>query len=145
MHLPGIMALQKWSVNQLKKIMEQRLNSEFSGIWQKFIMIVLKQNSWKLFFPYTHRCKFRVLDSFGTEAEFNYDGYKEKIPGGRSAGWADHNLLLQQFLTLFREYKLKLYFFSLGHADSHLVLQLTVDRKAFSVIWRGTSTCLNIK
>ena len=86
-------------------------------------MIVLKQN----YFFHTHRCKFRVLDSFGTEAEFNYDGYKEKIPGGRSEAWADHNLILQQFLTLFREYKLRLYFLRLGHADSHLVLQLTVD------------------
>ena len=48
------------------------------------------------------RCKMRVLDSFGTDAEFNYQYYKENIPGGRSI-WADLNLLLPQFMTMYRK------------------------------------------
>ncbi|KAJ7378519.1 Alpha-1,6-mannosylglycoprotein 6-beta-N-acetylglucosaminyltransferase A [Desmophyllum pertusum] len=47
-----------------------------------------------------YRCKMRVLDSFGTDAEFNYQYYKEAIPGGRSI-WADLNLLLPQFMTMY--------------------------------------------
>ncbi|KAL9986850.1 hypothetical protein ACROYT_G001056 [Oculina patagonica] len=47
-----------------------------------------------------HRCKLRIVDSFGTDAEFNYKFYNEKIPGGRS-GWGDLNLHLSQFLTMY--------------------------------------------
>ncbi|KAM7436456.1 hypothetical protein ABFA07_013722 [Porites harrisoni] len=47
-----------------------------------------------------YRCKMRILDSFGTDAEFNYPYYKESIPGGRSV-WGDVNLLLPQFMTMF--------------------------------------------
>jgi len=46
------------------------------------------------------RCKLRILDSFGTEAEFNYGRYNEKIPGGRSF-WGNTDLLLPQFFTYF--------------------------------------------
>ena len=44
----------------------------------------------------------RVLDSFGTDAEFNYQYYKEHIPGGRSI-WGNLNLLLPQFMTMYRK------------------------------------------
>ncbi|KAL9958757.1 hypothetical protein ACROYT_G035815 [Oculina patagonica] len=47
-----------------------------------------------------YRCKMRVLDSFGTDAEFNYKYYKEEIPGGRSI-WGNLNLLLPQFMTMY--------------------------------------------
>ena len=45
----------------------------------------------------------RVLDSFGTDAEFNYKHYKGKIPGGRSP-WGDIDLQLPQFMTMYRKY-----------------------------------------
>ena len=45
----------------------------------------------------------RVLDSFGTDAEFNYKYYEEDIPGGRSV-WGNLNLLLPQFMTMYRKY-----------------------------------------
>ena len=48
------------------------------------------------------RCKLRVLDSFGTDAEFNYKYYQEKIPGGRSV-WGDLDLQLAQFMTMYRK------------------------------------------
>ncbi|KAL9958747.1 hypothetical protein ACROYT_G035803 [Oculina patagonica] len=47
-----------------------------------------------------HRCKLRVLDSFGTDAEFNYKTYTEEIPGGRSP-WGDLDLQLPQFMTMY--------------------------------------------
>lgn len=47
-----------------------------------------------------HKCKMRVLDSFGTDAEFNFKRYKGKIPGGRSP-WGDLDLHLQQFMTMY--------------------------------------------
>eukprot|EP00794_Sanderia_malayensis_P019253 gene19253-21181_t len=46
------------------------------------------------------RCKLRILDSFGTEAEFNLKSYREPIPGGKSL-WAGLDLVLQQFMTYF--------------------------------------------
>lgn len=48
------------------------------------------------------RCKIRVLDSFGSDAEFNFAFYKDNIPGGRSV-WGNLNLLLPQFMTMYRE------------------------------------------
>ena len=45
----------------------------------------------------------RVLDSFGTDAEFNYKHFKGKIPGGRSP-WGDIDLQLPQFMTMYRKY-----------------------------------------
>ena len=50
------------------------------------------------------RCKFRVLDSFGTEAQFNYAGYNEKVPGGNMGQWGRHNLNLRQYMTMFRKF-----------------------------------------
>ncbi|XP_031559579.1 alpha-1,6-mannosylglycoprotein 6-beta-N-acetylglucosaminyltransferase A-like [Actinia tenebrosa] len=50
--------------------------------------------------PY-FKCKFRILDSFGTEAQFNYAGFTEKIPGGSMGLWGRHNLNLRQFMTMF--------------------------------------------
>lgn len=47
-----------------------------------------------------YRCRLRVVDSFGTDAEFNYHGYKKPIPGGAST-WGDLDLDLRQFLTMF--------------------------------------------
>ncbi|KAK3730257.1 hypothetical protein QZH41_019078 [Actinostola sp. cb2023] len=45
-----------------------------------------------------YRCKLLLLDSFGTEAEFNYHEYKEPI---RRSRWGSRNLLLRQFMTMY--------------------------------------------
>lgn len=48
-----------------------------------------------------YKCTYRVLDSFGTFAEYNYANYPSYLlPGGRSK-WGQNNLILTQFLTLF--------------------------------------------
>ncbi|XP_065064114.1 alpha-1,6-mannosylglycoprotein 6-beta-N-acetylglucosaminyltransferase A-like [Rhopilema esculentum] len=47
-----------------------------------------------------YRCKVRVLDSFGTDAEFNYKEYHKDVLGGRGP-WGNLNLLLPQFFTYF--------------------------------------------
>ena len=44
------------------------------------------------------------MDSFGTEAQFNYNLYKEKIAGGSMGPFGRHNLNLQQYQTMFRKY-----------------------------------------
>ena len=44
------------------------------------------------------------MDSFGTEAQFNYNLFKENIPGGSMAAFGRHNLDLRQYQTMFREY-----------------------------------------
>ncbi|KAJ7378518.1 Alpha-1,6-mannosylglycoprotein 6-beta-N-acetylglucosaminyltransferase A [Desmophyllum pertusum] len=48
--------------------------------------------------PYS--CRIRILDSFGTEAEFNYGSYQGIVPGGKSA-WARADLHLRQIFTMF--------------------------------------------
>ena len=47
-----------------------------------------------------YRCMFRVLDSFGTDPEYNYYGYPHEIPGGTSP-YGERELLLSQFLNLY--------------------------------------------
>ena len=49
------------------------------------------------------RCKLRVVDSFGTDAQFNFNLYKEKLPGGALGVFGRYNLNLRQFQTMFRE------------------------------------------
>ena len=53
---------------------------------------------------YSCRCKLRIVDSFGTEAQFNYNLFKENIPGGSMGAYGRHNLDLRQYQTMFREY-----------------------------------------
>ena len=43
-----------------------------------------------------------MVDSFGTDAEFNYHGYRKPIPGGPST-WGKLDLDLRQFMTMFRK------------------------------------------
>ncbi|XP_074645665.1 alpha-1,6-mannosylglycoprotein 6-beta-N-acetylglucosaminyltransferase A-like [Tubulanus polymorphus] len=45
------------------------------------------------------RCALRVLDSFGTEPQFNYDMYAKKHR--LKSDWGKHNLLPKQFNTMF--------------------------------------------
>lgn len=59
------------------------------------------------FLPF--RCRIRILDSFGTEAEFNYGAYRGSIPGGRSP-WANADLNLRQIFTMFRKFTLTMCF-----------------------------------
>ena len=53
-------------------------------------------------FVTSSRCRLRVVNSFGTDAEFNYHGYKKPIPGGASS-WGKLDLDLRQFMTMFRK------------------------------------------
>ncbi|MCP9258028.1 hypothetical protein DINM_001192 [Dirofilaria immitis] len=51
------------------------------------------------------RCTLRVLDSFGTHAEFNSPNYftlhKNSLGGSGKNPWGNHQLDLQQFMTMF--------------------------------------------
>lgn len=53
-----------------------------------------------LFFSF--RCMLRVLDSFGTEPEFNHAHYAQSK--GHKTPWGKWNLNPQQFYTMFRKY-----------------------------------------
>ena len=46
----------------------------------------------------------RILDSFGTEAEFNYAEYAGLDEKSRS-DWANEDVYLQQIMTMFRKKK----------------------------------------
>lgn len=68
------------------------------------------------------RCKFRILDSFGTHAEFNsnvyFKAHSSQI-GGKNA-WGGHELALQQFLTLY------------PHTDDNTFLGFVVETYDFN-------------
>lgn len=52
-------------------------------------------------FVWCHRCMLRVLDSFGTEPEFNHAHYAQSK--GHKTPWGKWNLNPQQFNTMFRK------------------------------------------
>ncbi|VDN90462.1 unnamed protein product [Brugia pahangi] len=51
------------------------------------------------------KCKLRILDSFGTHAEFNsriyFAAHKNLLGGSRKNPWGNHQLDLQQFMTMY--------------------------------------------
>lgn len=55
-------------------------------------------------FASAHKCKFRLVDSFGTHAEFNTKGYfssnRLRI-GGKKNPWGGHALRLKQYWTFY--------------------------------------------
>lgn len=53
-------------------------------------------------FFFSFRCMLRVLDSFGTEPEFNHAHYAQSK--GHKTPWGKWNLNPQQFYTMFRKY-----------------------------------------
>ena len=50
-------------------------------------------------FSLSHRCMFRVLDSFGTYVEFNFPGYRFDV----AVLWGHQDLIPTQFMTLYRK------------------------------------------
>ncbi|GMR52948.1 hypothetical protein PMAYCL1PPCAC_23143, partial [Pristionchus mayeri] len=54
-------------------------------------------------FVVTNKCKLRLLDSFGTQAEFNSREYfnAHKTELGKTNPWGGHGLALRQFLSLY--------------------------------------------
>lgn len=60
-----------------------------------------EQPSTLFVFVQHHRCMLRVLDSFGTEPEFNHAHYAQSK--GHKTPWGKWNLNPQQFNTMFRK------------------------------------------
>uniref|UniRef100_A0A0N5APP3 alpha-1,6-mannosyl-glycoprotein 6-beta-N-acetylglucosaminyltransferase n=1 Tax=Syphacia muris TaxID=451379 RepID=A0A0N5APP3_9BILA len=79
-----------------------------------------------------HKCLFRVLDSFGSHAEFNIASYfkkhREELGGGPNP-WGGNQLNLQQFMTMY------------PHTDDNTFLGFVVDEHLVNqVIQRDNST-----
>lgn len=84
-----------------KKLCPQKLLDDADLLYTDYIG--LKELSTKIgALSAKFRCKLRVVDSFGTEAQFNFNLYKEKLPGGSVAPFGRYNLNLRQFQTMFR-------------------------------------------
>lgn len=74
-------------------------SSRFDIIFTDIIGVgLIKNMTGPLYSKY--KCRLRVVDSFGTNAEFNYHGYRKRIPGGASS-WGKLDLDLRQFMTMF--------------------------------------------
>lgn len=48
-------------------------------------------------------CRLRILDSFGTDPEFNYAEYKHAAKF--KTGWGKPDIHVRQMMTMFRKYK----------------------------------------
>ncbi|XP_046847526.1 alpha-1,6-mannosylglycoprotein 6-beta-N-acetylglucosaminyltransferase A-like, partial [Xenia sp. Carnegie-2017] len=73
--------------------------SPFDIIFTDIVGVLhIKNTTGSLFSKY--KCRLRVVDSFGTEAEFNHRGYRKHIQGGKSP-WGGLDLDLRQFMTMF--------------------------------------------
>lgn len=48
-------------------------------------------------------CRLRILDSFGTDPEFNYAEYKHAAKF--KTGWGKPDVHVRQMMTMFRKYK----------------------------------------
>ena len=68
-----------------------------------------------------------MVDSFGTDAEFNYHGYRKPIPGGPST-WGKLDLDLRQFMTMFRKLYYVIFFF-------YLLLKQTLIVILYSMVY----------
>ena len=55
-----------------------------------------------VFFFSVFRCNLRILDSFGTDAEFNYAEYLSQKQG-LEYGWGAEDVHLRQMMTMFRK------------------------------------------
>ena len=47
-------------------------------------------------------CRLRILDSFGTDPEFNYAEYKDAAKF--KSGWGKPDVHVRQMMTMFRKY-----------------------------------------
>lgn len=70
-----------------------------------------------------YRCNFRILDSFGTDAEFNYAEY-EGLEEGSKSPWGSEDVHLRQIMTMF------------PHSPDNLFLGFVVDK---AVTWSTNS------
>ncbi|XP_028398468.1 alpha-1,6-mannosylglycoprotein 6-beta-N-acetylglucosaminyltransferase A-like [Dendronephthya gigantea] len=76
-----------------------RAASKFDIIFTDIVGVGLIKNLTRPLFS-KYKCRLRVVDSFGTDAEFNHRGYRKHIPGGGSY-WGKLDLDLRQFMTMF--------------------------------------------
>ena len=81
----------------------------------------------------------RVLDSFGTEPEFNHANYAQSK--GHKTPWGKWNLNPQQFYTMFREYSC---FTSAFQNTTKDKWEKKLDSRAFSVMIPRALSCRNM-
>ncbi|VDM41977.1 unnamed protein product [Toxocara canis] len=78
-------------------------NRSLDLVFTDIVGVRYMRRKMKRFFS-ENRCLLRVLDSFGTHAEFNLQSYfsSHKVElGGRSNPWGGSGLELQQFMTMY--------------------------------------------
>ena len=57
---------------------------------------------YRLGFLYYYRCRLRILDSFGTDPEFNYAEFRDADK--YKTGWGKADVHVRQMMTMFRKY-----------------------------------------
>ncbi|KAJ7340119.1 Alpha-1,6-mannosylglycoprotein 6-beta-N-acetylglucosaminyltransferase A [Desmophyllum pertusum] len=83
-----------------KKLCPQKLPNDIDLVYVDYIGLRELNSKIGTLLP-QFLCKLRVVDSFGTEAQFNFNLYKEKIDGGSMGAYGRYNLNLRQYQTMF--------------------------------------------
>lgn len=117
-----------------KKLCPQKLPNDLDLVYSDYIG--LKQINTKIgtVLP-QFMCKLRVVDSFGTEAQFNFNQYKEKVGGGSMGAFGRYNLNLRQFQTMFPHSPDNTFLGFVVNAQTQVVTTKKTRRKAKALVY----------
>ncbi|XP_032233856.2 alpha-1,6-mannosylglycoprotein 6-beta-N-acetylglucosaminyltransferase A isoform X2 [Nematostella vectensis] len=87
------------SVPKSKSCPSKRREDEYDLVFTDYVGLAFMQKELGPNFS-QYRCRLRILDSFGTEAQFNYFNPDRPITK-KTSSWGHQNLHLQQFMTMF--------------------------------------------
>ncbi|KAL9957677.1 hypothetical protein ACROYT_G034601 [Oculina patagonica] len=117
-----------------KKLCPQKLPNDIDLVYVDYIG--LKQLNTKIgTLQPQFMCKIRVVDSFGTEAQFNFNLYKEKVGGGSMGAFGRYNLNLRQFQTMFPHSPDNTFLGFVVNAQPHMNTAKKTRRKAKALVY----------
>lgn len=123
---------------------ERSISKRVPHLMRRMLCVIWEMSIWFSFILTNRviaiyfRCRLRVLDSFGTQAEFNdplyFNTHKQSLGGKPKNVWGGHLLNLRQFFTMFRRRLTKLFrprttltFVCLAHTPDNSFLGFVVE------------------
>lgn len=118
----------------VKKLCPQEMRGDLDLVYLDYIGLKQVTTKTGALLP-QFKCKLRVVDSFGTEAQFNFDLYKENIPGGPMGMFGRHNLNLRQFQTMFPHSPDNTFLGFVVNAETPIKVSNRTRRKAKALVY----------
>ncbi|XP_073230244.1 alpha-1,6-mannosylglycoprotein 6-beta-N-acetylglucosaminyltransferase A-like [Porites lutea] len=118
----------------VKKLCPQEMRGDLDLVYLDYIGLKQVTTKTGALLP-QFKCKLRVVDSFGTEAQFNSDLYKENIPGGPMGMFGRHNLNLRQYQTMFPHSPDNTFLGFVVNAETPIKVSNRTRRKAKALVY----------